>query len=154
MPRSSRSNPPQRLLSLYERNYRRLEEILDQPLPDLRLGVVYRLQAPGLMDLVVEVLSRDRATDAMVLSLAHYFEMNGDLCQDPEMVVRVFPPREGQPGLIEALSFQQSVPPIYQRVYPEIGKVVPRLKHELNAFLGTWLRNLKAQGHRLVRDTD
>jgi len=31
--------------------------------------------------------------------------------------------------------------------------VVPRLKRELNAFLATWLRNLKAQGHRLVRDT-
>ena len=25
----------------------------------------------------------------MVLSLAHYFEQNGDLCQDPEMEVRV-----------------------------------------------------------------
>ena len=108
MPRSSRSNPPRRLLSLYERNYRRLEEILGQPLPDLRSGVVYRLQAPGLMDLVVEVLSRDRATDAIVLSLVHYFEMNGDLCQDPEMVVRVFPPREGQPGLVEALSASSS----------------------------------------------
>ncbi len=155
MPRSRRStHAPGHGLFLYERNYRRLEEILDQPLPDLRSGVVYRLQAPGLMDLVVEVLSQDRATDAMVLSLGHYVEMNGDLCQDPEMVLRVFPPRGDQPGLVEALSYQQSIPPIYQRVYPEPGKVVPRLKHELNAFLGTWLRNLKAQGHRLLPDAE
>jgi uncharacterized protein YqiB (DUF1249 family) len=155
MPRSRRStHAPGRPLSLYERNYRRLEEILDQPLPDLRSGVVYRLQAEGFMDLVAEVLSQDRATGTMVLSLAHYFEQAGDLCQDPEMELRVYPPRDGQPGLVEALSFQQSIPPIYQRVYPEPGKVVPRLKRELNSFLGTWLRNLKAQGHRRVRDTD
>ena len=56
----------------------------------------------------------------MVLSLCHYFEMNGDLCQDPEMTVRVF----SSAGMIEALSFQQSLPPIYSVVYPEPGKVV------------------------------
>jgi uncharacterized protein YqiB (DUF1249 family) len=55
---------------------------------------------------------------------------------------------------VEALTFGQAIPPIYQRVYPEPGKVVPRLKRELNAFLGTWLRNLKAQGHQLIPSTD
>jgi uncharacterized protein YqiB (DUF1249 family) len=154
MPRQPGSNPPRRPLTVHERNYRRLEEILGQPLPDLRSGVVYRLRAEGFMDLVVEVLSQDRATGAMVLSIAHYFESWGDLCQDPEMEVRVFPPREGHPGLVEALTFGQAIPPIYQRVYPEPGKVVPRLKRELNAFLGTWLRNLKAQGHQLIPSTD
>jgi hypothetical protein len=141
-------------LSLHERHYRLLEEILGQPLPDLQSGVVYRLRAEGFMDLVVEVLPQDRHTGAMVLSLCHYFLQHGDLCQDPEMEVRVYPRREGQPGLVESLTFQQSIPPIYQRVYPEAGMVVPRLKRELNSFLGTWLRNLKAQGHRLVPDTE
>jgi uncharacterized protein YqiB (DUF1249 family) len=144
--------PPR--LSVYEQNYRRLDEILGRPLSDLRSGVVYRLRAEGFMHLVVEVLSEDRATGAMVLALAHYFELNGDLCQDPEMEVRVYPPREGQPGLVEALTFAQAIPPVYQRVYPEPGKVVPRLKRELNAFLGTWLRNLKQQGHRLVPERE
>lgn len=106
------------------------------------------------MDLVVEVLSRDRATGAMVVSIAHYFSQHGDLCQDPEMEVRVFPPRDGQPGLVEALSFAQAVPPIFQRVYSEPGKVVPRLKRELNSFFGIWLRNLRAQGHRLVPERE
>jgi uncharacterized protein YqiB (DUF1249 family) len=55
---------------------------------------------------------------------------------------------------VEALSFEQAIPPINQVVYPEPGKVVPRLHRELNAFLGTWLRNLKAQGHRLLPDTE
>jgi hypothetical protein len=139
-------------VSLHERHYRLLEEILGQPLPDLRVGTVYRLRAEGFMDLVVEVVSQDRATGAVDLSLAHYFRQHEDLCQDPEMEVRVFPPRDGQPGLVEALSFRQSIPPVYQRVYPEPGKVVPRLKREMNAFLGVWLRILKAQGHRLVSE--
>jgi uncharacterized protein YqiB (DUF1249 family) len=153
MPKPPKSNrtprPPQ---SLFERNYRRLEAIIGRPLPDLESGVVYRLRADGFMDLVVEVLPQDRPTGAMVLSLCHYFEMRGDLCQDPEMEVRVFPPREGHPGRLEALTFQQSLPPVYSRVYPEPGMTVPRLHRELNAFLGIWLRNLKAQGHRLVSE--
>jgi uncharacterized protein YqiB (DUF1249 family) len=88
----------------------------------------------------------------MVLSLCHYFVQNGDLCQDPEMEVRVFPPRGGHPGRVEALTFQQAIPPVYSRVYPEPGMVSPRFHRELNAFLGVWLRNLKAQGHRLVSE--
>jgi uncharacterized protein YqiB (DUF1249 family) len=152
MPRQPGPSPPRRPLTLHERHYRLLEDLIGQPLADLQPGTVYRLRAEGFMDLVVEVLSKDRSTRGMVVSLAHYFTLNSDLCQDPEMEVRVYPPREGQPGRVEALSFTQSIPPVYQRVYPEPGMVSPRLHRELNAFLGVWLRNLKAQGHRLVRD--
>lgn len=155
MPRQpGSSRAPGRPTSLYERNYRRLEAIIGRPLPDLQSGVVYRLRADGFMDLVVEVLPQDRYTGAMVLSLCHYFVQHGDLCQDPEMEVRAFPPRGGHPGRVEALTFAQAIPPIYSRVYPEPGMVSPRLHRELNAFLGVWLRNLKAQGHRLVSDAD
>jgi hypothetical protein len=143
---------PTRPSSAYERNHQRLEALLGRPLADLRSGVAYRLRAAGFMDLVVEVLPQCPETGAMVLSLAHYFEQNGDLCQDPEMEVRVFPPHDGRPGYVEALTFQQAIPPIYQRVYPQPGRVVPRLKRELNDFLATWLRNLKQQGHRLVAE--
>jgi hypothetical protein len=136
--------------SLYEHNYQRLEAVLGRPVRKLRIGIAYRLRAAGFMDLVVEVLSRNPST--MVLSLAHYFEQNGDLCQDPEMEVRVYLPRGDQPGRVEALTFQQAIPPIYSVVYPEPGKVVPHLKRELNDFLGTWLRNLEQQGHRLVSE--
>jgi uncharacterized protein YqiB (DUF1249 family) len=34
------------------------------------------------------------------------------------------------------------------------GKVSRALQGELNAFLGVWLRNLRAQGHRLVPERD
>lgn len=60
MPEQPGSAPPRRPLSLHERHYRLLEEILGQSLPDLQTGAVYRLRAEGFMDLVVEVLSQDR----------------------------------------------------------------------------------------------
>jgi uncharacterized protein YqiB (DUF1249 family) len=118
-------NPATRPPNAYERHYDRLEKLLSQPLPELRRDRVYRLRAPGFMDLVVEVLPTCDETGGMVLSLAHYFEMNGDLCQDPEMTVRLFhpgmtifqelcPSTDPSRGRAEALSFQQAIPPIYQ----------------------------------------
>jgi len=35
---------------IYRQNYQRLEDLLGQPIPDLRSGVVYRLRAAGFMD--------------------------------------------------------------------------------------------------------
>jgi len=60
---------------------------------NLRSRVDHRLRAAGFMDLVAEALPQNQGTGAMVLSLCNYFVQHGDLCQDPEMVVRVFPPR-------------------------------------------------------------
>ena len=137
--------------SCYELNYDRLETLLARPLGDLPDEAVFRLRAPGFMDLVVEILPRCRQTGAVVLSLAHYFELNGDLCQDPEMTVRLFAPRTRVRGRIEALSFQQAIPPIYQVVYPGPGMVAPLLKRQLNAFLSLWLENLLSQGHRIAQ---
>jgi uncharacterized protein YqiB (DUF1249 family) len=138
----------------YQMNYARLEALMGQPLRDLRSCRSYRLRARGFMDLVVEVLPQDDETGAMVLSMVHYFEQEGDLCRDPEMTVRVFLPQDGRDGAVEALSFEQSIPPIYQLVYPKPGMVAPQLKRELNEFLTFWLRNLKAQGHRQVASDD
>lgn len=36
---------------------------------------------------------------------------------------------------VEALTFEQSISPIYQEVYPEPLKVLPKLKEHLNDFL-------------------
>jgi len=137
-------------ISIYERNFTRLQALMGQPLVDLKEHTVYRLKASGFMDLVLEVLITFPENDTLILSLCHYFEQNGDLCQDPEMEVRVYLPNKERRGMVEALSFQQALPPIYQRVYPEPGKVIPLLRQQLNNFLGLWLRNLKQQGHKLV----
>ena len=152
------NDPPR---NRYELHYAKVEALLQQPLTELRPEAVIRLQAPGFMDLVVEVLLPCQETGATVLSLCHYFELNGDLCQDPEMTVRLFAPgsTEGltltpstnpKLGRAEALTFQQAVPPIYQEVYPQPGRFHPKLRSQLNSFLGQWLSNLEAQGHQPI----
>lgn len=77
------------------------------------------------------------------ISIAHYFEMNGDLCQDPEMVVLI----NASDQTADAYSFQQAIPPIYREVYDDGNRVDPALKQNLNTFLETWLENLVNQGH-------
>ena len=142
----------------FEMAYARIEKLLRRPLVDIELGDVIRLRAGGFMDLVCEMLWPCEETGAPTLSLCHYFEQNGDLCQDPEMTVRLFHPESGKGSVLvpstdprhgraEALSFQQAIPPIYHVVYPEPGTYRPRLFQELNEFLAMWLRNLEQQGH-------
>ena len=139
----------------YEINYARLEKLMGQPLDSLSEERAYRLRSDqGFMDLVVERLEPCPETGAMVLSMAHYFTQEGDLCQDPEMTVRIFPPEGDRKGCLEASTFEQAIPPIYQEVYPAPGKVAPALKRQLNEFLSLWLRNLKEQGHRLIENDD
>ena len=132
--------------SIYEANYKRLEA-LGIVTPDGTLRPDGRSKSDGYMDLVYERLEymEDLLTPGSIaISLAHYFKQNGDLCQDPEMVVLVYP----ESRQAEAFSFQQAIPSIYQEVYPEPGKVAPKAKEALNGFLGTWLENLVHQGHR------
>ncbi|MCP4548375.1 MAG: DUF1249 domain-containing protein, partial [bacterium] len=78
--------------NIYEMNYARLEKLLRCPPGEMLSDRCYRFRTRAFMDLVVEVLPRCLHTGATVLSLAHYFEQHGDLCQDPEMTMRVFPP--------------------------------------------------------------
>lgn len=125
---------------IYERIYSKLE----------KLGLIGLIAAgteaakstsDGFMDLHFNRLADEAG--AVVLSLAHYFEQNGDLCCDPDMTLRVWPERR----MAEALTFQMAIPPVYTEVYPEPGKVDPSAKTDLNRFLDTWLRNALAQGH-------
>ncbi|MEZ8801206.1 hypothetical protein AB6D78_08440 [Vibrio splendidus] len=133
--------------TIFETNYGRL----------VKLGVITkdgvvseqcrRSQVVGLMDWVVERLPHLDGTsgndEGIAVSLAHYFEQNGDLCKDPEMVVLIYPSQR----MVEAFTFEMSIPPIYQQVFPEPGKFYPHLRKELNTFLRQWLNNLITQQH-------
>ena len=149
----------------FEMAYVRIEGLLGRPLVELEVGDVFRLKANGFMDLVGEVLPGCSETGAKILSLAHYFEQNRDLCQDPEMTIRLFPPgnrewrhlvpsTDPEHGRAEALTFQQAIPPVYQEVYTSPGRYVPALHKQLNSFLTFWLKNLKSQGHRLIESEE
>ena len=94
------------------------------------------------MRFAVEVLRR-QLPGRVVLSLAHYYEQNGDLVPDPEMEVMV----DFANRTVEALSISQATGR-HARVY-EGTTLNLREKREQNAFLGMWLLNLRRQGYRL-----
>ncbi|WP_045861799.1 DUF6908 domain-containing protein [Teredinibacter purpureus] len=130
--------------TVYETNYDRL----------VKLGIVTegqirpngRSQSGGYMDLVLERLphlDNVYSKGSLAVSIAHYFEQNGDLCSDPEMVLLLHPEIKS----VEAFSFNQSLPPYYQEVFPEPGKVCLAYKKDQNNFLRTWLTNLINQRH-------
>ncbi|MCG8313805.1 MAG: DUF1249 domain-containing protein [Pseudomonadales bacterium] len=132
-------------MSTFNRNFNKLVQlgVISQ---QGDLSFTYgKSMADGYMDWNVEHLGDGvpNNNEGFVLSLTHYFEQNGDLCKDPDMVIAVYPKQKA----VEALSYQMDIPPIYQEVYPEPGKVIPALKKELNCFLSQWLDNLVAQGH-------
>ena len=112
--------------SIYQRNFNQFValNICDE---HGNLRPCGKSKSRGYMDLVYErlpMIDDVNGLPVQAISIAHYVEMNGDLCQDPEMVVLV----NVSDRTAEAYSFQQAMPPIYQ-------------------FLETWLENLVNQGY-------
>lgn len=77
------------------------------------------------------------------ISVAHYYEMNGDLCQDPEMCFEV----ESTPDSLtmRPYMFQMANPPVYQEVSDDQEGVA--LAGELREFAAIWDANLRDQGY-------
>jgi hypothetical protein len=105
-------------------------------------GIYASVENPPYMRLVIEDTGQG-PRGHQAISVAHYFEQNGDLCQDPEMTFELIP--EGANVRYEPLSFQQALPPVYQEVFAT-GSENLRLKQQLTAFAETWDRNIGHQG--------
>jgi uncharacterized protein YqiB (DUF1249 family) len=119
---------------IYERIYKKLEE-----LGLLNIEEHAKIECMGgMMPLSVDVLYKTK--DGVRMALAHNFIQNGDVMADPDMEIMVYPDRK----MAEAMTYQLDSLGIYQEVYPEPGKVNPKLKKELNEFLSSWLSQLKA----------
>jgi hypothetical protein len=100
-----------------------------------------RLENPPWMRLVIEYIG-EGPRGLPAISVAHYYEQNGDQMRDPEIVFEV-----GEDW--EPVSYQQDGLNIYQEaVYVSGGKVVtnPRLIADLKGFARLWDRNIAAQG--------
>ena len=76
------------------------------------------------------------------ISVAHYYELNGDLCPDPEMCFEIENTNDGL--TMHPYMFQMANPPIYQELSNEAGDV--ELIGQLRQFAATWDRNLRDQG--------
>lgn len=123
--------------SLVSANYQLLVE-LNIISKDGALREYSRLTSSGFMDLVLEPLpfmSSITEKDAIFFSLAHYFIQNGDMCQDPELVLMAYPEKQE----VHAYSFQQAIPPVFHEAFDENGRERKLLGNQLNSFLNTWL---------------
>jgi len=121
-----------------ERNYRAFA----RQFPEIVSGEYRYLELrsgedSGLMPLTIQRIGADE------IAVAHTYEQNGDLMYDPEMTFRI----DTEKGTLEPLTFRQDGGlPIYQEVYPEPGKWIPKLRSDLSAFTDQWLKNIEAQG--------
>ena len=76
-------------------------------------------------------------------SLCHYYELNGDLCQDPEMVFLW-----AKSGRVYPMMYQTAIPPAYEEsIWQEGGRwaLNPKLQARHAAFAGMWMKNIKYQ---------
>jgi hypothetical protein len=103
-----------------------------------------RLEAPGFLPLVIEAIGTG-PRGLPLLSVAHYFEQNGNPMRDPEMTFEV----DGE-GRFLPVSYRQDNLGVYQEAVflDEQGRVMvqPRVVKELASFARQWDRNLKDQG--------
>lgn len=104
-------------------------------------GLYVTVENPPLMRLVIEHI--DGGPHGLpAISVAHYYEVNGDLCQDPEMCFEVETTTEGV--VFHPYMFQMAIPPVYQEVTNDAQGIA--LAEELRQFAAMWEGNLRAQG--------
>lgn len=109
----------------------------------------------GIMDLVVETWWEKLINpyDRMIVSVCHYGLQNGDLMKDPEIVYKW----DGEFEIETPTDFYNDYTGTYQEVFPRkdgIPMISPDILKELQSFTKTWVENLKAQGQRILDDTD
>lgn len=92
---------------------------------------------------------------ADLYSLCHYYEVNGDLMQDPEMCFLVTDNRNGFIADFDKLKiapymFQQANLGIYQDSikieHSKLTRYLRKQQKEQTAFANTWLQNIREQG--------
>jgi hypothetical protein len=104
-------------------------------------GLYVSVGNPPFMRLVVEHIGGG-PHGLPAISVAHYYQVNGDLCQDPEMCFEI----ESTPdGLVfHAYMFQMAIPPVYQEVTKDAQGFA--LAEQLRQFATMWDANLRSQG--------
>jgi hypothetical protein len=116
-----------------------------------------KLMSEGFMPLTIEKLEENLLTPwgvGTTYSLCHYYEQNGDLMRDPEMVFIVVDNRSEEKDYenlhIYPKMYQQDNIGIYEEsITIEFGKITSYIKAWQAAhvqFAQQWLSNIKEQG--------
>jgi len=121
---------------IYNKNYLKLEKL---GFLNVFEKEYITLKSSGFMDLVLEKLYKN------TMSLTHYYEMNGDLVRDPDIVVKI----DINKKECEVLEYQDFYS--YKRVYDDEGNFNDNVKIELNCFLNYFLNNLEMQGFKYTK---
>ena len=105
-----------------ERNYRAFAQMFPEIISgEYRYLELRSREDGGLMPLIIQQIGENE------IAMSHTYEQYGDLMYDPEMTFRI----DTENGTLEPLTFRQDGGfPIYQEVYPEPGKWIPRLRNE------------------------
>lgn len=85
----------------------------------------------------------DKVSHGELISFAHYFEQNGDLVQDPEMIFLVL-----NEDMIFPVSIQHSFGRLIEGIVFENGElkgVYPNQQEDMTSFANMWLKNIKEQ---------
>ncbi len=102
------------------------------------------VRVEGFMPLCLEIVGRG-PQGGTLLSIAHYYEQNGDLMRDPDLVVEIVP----ESGDWVPVSYRQDNLGVYQEaVTIDRGTVLfdHGLVADLREFMRDWDRNIRAQG--------
>lgn len=134
-------------MTIYNQNYKSLKALFGNDIHNF--PEYLRFESEGFMPLTFDRISRTQ--NAVQYAMTHWYSQNGDLIQDPEMLIEI------RRETVEALSITHAPP--FNRLIPVYNAdrtlYSPRQKKEQNAFLKTWLQNIKDQGFkRVVIDAD
>ena len=121
-------------------------EILRLAAP-LKPGFHLRIENSCWMALVIEDIQQPGPNGLQSVSVAHYFEQNGDLMRDPEMIFELS--KNTDETILSPYYWRSDVAGKEQySTWTEEGCVLvdARLKHDHIDFARLWDRNLRAQG--------
>jgi len=132
--------------SLPHKNYHKFAEMFPQ-FTNGEYSYMKLDAGDSMMPLSLEWLDDNR------ISIMHTYKMNGDLMCDPMITLKI----DQDARTISGSEYQQSMPPLYQRV-EERGsgisvdgngkeRVVFGLEQEINDFMTQWLSNISQQGY-------
>jgi len=113
-----------------------------------------RIDNPPYMRLCIEYTG-DGPRGQAAISIAHYYEQQGDLMQDPEVLMEV-PDGEGwdDSKTWAPVFFQQAAPPVFNEACfkGDDGQVYirPAFIKDITSFARMWDRNIGAQGFVLA----
>jgi hypothetical protein len=102
----------------------------------------------GVMPVTIEVVGKREDGKGLVVSLAHYYEQNGDLMRDPEMVFLWFPEQK----MVFPVTYRQDGLGLDQQAVTEFDEstgayngVYPRMQAQQTSFANLWMKNIKQQ---------